>query len=295
MTRRFRVGDWPYHISYPDGYLHIQQLLASHAPFEETLTNEATEPLFTIHIDDNFRPMDSGTLITDFDGIVVKCGILQNSAGDYTLRISDPEDRHCAVAQASADFSCMHVALRGNYAMRQLGLSNALMMAYAFATADKGTLLVHASVVRRSGIGYLFLGVSGTGKSTHTANWQRFLDGCDLLNDDNPVLRFTDGQARVYGSPWSGKTPCYRQVQAPAGALVKLEQAPFNAIRPLSTIEAFTCMVASCSLMKWDRRIYSGICDTISALIAHTPCYLLQNLPDEAAVQLCHDTIAPHP
>lgn len=37
------------------------------------------------------------------------------------------------------------------------------------------------------------------------------------MNDDNPVVRVIDGEAMIYGSPWSGKTPCYRQVKAPLG------------------------------------------------------------------------------
>ena len=47
-------------------------------------------------------------------------------------------------------------------------LNNFLMMLYAFNAARHHTLLMHASVVAtETGKGYLFLGKSGTGKSTH--------------------------------------------------------------------------------------------------------------------------------
>lgn len=51
-------------------------------------------------------------------------------------------------------------------------LNNFLMMLYAFNAARHHTLLMHASVVAtETGKGYLFLGKSGTGKSTHTGLW----------------------------------------------------------------------------------------------------------------------------
>lgn len=102
---------------------------------------------------------------------------------------------------------------------------------FALSTADKGTVLFHAAVVSHEGRGYMFLGPSGTGKSTHASLWLKYIDGTELVNDDNPVVRITDdGQATVFGSPWSGKTPCYRHVSYPLGGIVMLSQAPYNKI-----------------------------------------------------------------
>ena len=109
------------------------------------------------------------------------------------------------------------------------GLNNAIMVMYALTTANSKTLLFHSSVVSYQGRGYMFLGQSGTGKSTHSSLWLKHIEGTELVNDDNPVVRIgEDNEVRVYGSPWSGKTPCYRNVSYPVGALVKLDQAPHN-------------------------------------------------------------------
>ena len=133
--------------------------------------------------------------------------------------------------------------------------------------------------------------MSGTGKSTHTGNWLKYIPGTDLMNDDNPVVRFIDGQAIVFGSPWSGKTPCYRNVEAPIGAFVQLKQAPENKIRRQNVIEAFASLLPSCSVMKWDKRVYGGLCDGVTRLIENVPTYFLENLPNEDAVRLSYDTI----
>ena len=112
------------------------------------------------------------------------------------------------------------------------------------------------------------------------------------MNDDNPIVRLTpEGIATVYGSPWSGKTPCYRNVEAPIGAFLQLKQAPYNKIRQQTVVESFASILPSCSVMKWDDRNYVSTCDTVSSIMQRVPTYLLECLPDEAACRLSYETI----
>lgn len=171
-------------------------------------------------------------------------------------------------------------------------LGNALMVLYALSSARFGTALFHAAVIGYEGRGYLFLGRSGTGKSTHARLWLKHVPGSELVNDDNPVVRvFPDGSARVYGSPWSGKTPCYRNLDFPVGGFVQLEQAPFNAIRRLYGITAYAVLLPGISGKRWDRSLADGLHETENALATNIPVWHLQCLPDEAAARLCHDHI----
>ena len=166
--------------------------------------------------------------------------------------------------------------------------NDALKMMFALATTGKDTLIIHAAVVSCEGKGYLFLGPSGTGKSTHAQLWLKHFEGTELVNDDNPVVR--DGV--VYGSPWSGKkTPCYRNVSVPIGGIVMLSQAPYNKIRRLSGIEAYVDLAESVGSMPWDSRIAEGLHQTMNKLASTIPMWHLECLPDEAAARLCHDTI----
>ena len=111
------------------------------------------------------------------------------------------------------------------------------------------------------------------------------------MNDDNPVVRIIDGQAIVFGSPWSGKTRCYRNIQAPVGGIVRIQQRKKNTIRKLSTVEAFCNLLPAMSNMKWDERVYKGICDGIGELIRLVGMYELGCLPNAEAAILCHDTL----
>lgn len=170
----------------------------------------------------------------------------------------------------------------------KMAIDNALMIMFALATADKGTVLFHAAVVSYEGRGYMFLGPSGTGKSTHASLWQRYIAGTALVNDDNPVVRIDeDGTATVYGSPWSGKTPCYRNVCYPLGGIVVLSQALYNKIQRLSGIYAYAALMESISGKRWDERIADGLHQTENALASSIPVWHLECLPDEEAARVC--------
>ena len=171
-------------------------------------------------------------------------------------------------------------------------INTVIMVMYAFATAKKDTLLMHSSVTVKDGKGYLFLGKSGTGKSTHSQLWINNIEGCELLNDDNPVLRVEpDGEIRVYGSPWSGKTPCYRNLDYPVGAIVDLHQAKTNEIHQQPMVQAYASILVSCSGLRFVKEMADGLHSSIVKIINSVPCYSLDCLPNDKAAFLCYNTV----
>ena len=169
------------------------------------------------------------------------------------------------------------------------------MVLFAFATATLGTLEMHASVVANSGKAYLFLAKSGTGKSTHSRLWLENVPGTELVNDDNPVMRVSqDGKVTVYGSPWSGKTPCYRNVSFPAGALVRIRRAPENRIERLPLVQAYASLSASCSGFRAEKSIADGLHATVASVVGSVPCFVLDCLPDAQAAIICSDNVRDH-
>ena len=43
--------------------------------------------------------------------------------------------------------------------------------------------------------------------------------------------------------------------------------------------------------MKWDKRVYHGVCDTLTAIIGHVGVYELGCLPNAEAAILCYNTV----
>lgn len=212
--------------------------------------------------------------VTDGGGCEVKKNV------GYQFVINDIQEQACALLITDESFHHCRCALRGDAVMRHFGLNSVIMLCYAFSVAPFDTVLVHASLVRKDGCGYAFCAKSGTGKSTQVSNWLRYIPGCDLMNDDNPIIRITDDKVIVYGSPWSGKTPCYRNVKAPLGGIAQIVRAKENSLEPLKGINAFVTFLPSCSTMKWDERIYRYISHTMAKIVERVPMYNLHCLPD---------------
>lgn len=210
----------------------------------------------------------------------------------YRFTIKNLKDNVCCILNTDKSFSNCQCLLYGNDYMRSFGLNNALMMAFAFAGAKKDTLLVHASLIRQNGNAYAFIAKSGTGKSTHTGLWMSCLPNCDLMNDDNPAIRIINGEPWAFGSPWSGKTPCYRNVSAPLKAIAKIERANSNSIEKLMPFNAFASMLASVSTMKWDAEIHKLTCNTIKRIIETCGVYTLHCLPNREAAEICNKAIS---
>lgn len=163
---------------------------------------------------------------------------------------------------------------------------------FGLTIAPLGGIAIHSSVIVKDGEALLCLGESGTGKSTHTRLWRENIEGARLLNDDSPIIRMVDGRSVVYGSPWSGKTHCYINKCFPIKALMRLSQAPHNKIYRLPALAAIGAVLPSCPpAFAYDNNLQDNICNTVSDIIACTPIYHLECLPNGDAAQLSYSTI----
>lgn len=168
----------------------------------------------------------------------------------------------------------------------------AMWVMFGVVLSENRAIAIHSSTIEKQGRCILFLGESGTGKSTHTRLWRENIEDAHLLNDDSPIIRLKDGEARVYGSPWSGKTPCYRNLSYPIAGFCRLSQAPHNIIRKLPTIAAIGALLPSCPpAFAHDDYLQDLICSTIGEILRRVPTYHLECLPNKEAAELSYSTI----
>ena len=288
----FTIAELNATIEFRESQRNGIHLLPSFEPFRSEAA--AGEDLFfNLIVDDNLQPIrkTNRERIGRFDTGNGETVVDLLSNGGYQFIIKDVNGADCCLLQSDKEFAQCHCALNGNYNMRCFGLNNALMLIFAFAGCRRQTLLIHASLVRCEGRGYAFIAKSGTGKSTQVSSWLRYIPHCDLMNDDNPVVRIINNEVFVYGSPWSGKTPCYRQVKAPLGAIVRIDRAKQNSIERLKSIEAFASLLPACSTMKWDGDIFNAICDNVTSVVERIGIFTLHCLPDEEAARICHQEV----
>lgn len=289
----FCIADFHVRVLFKESKHNGMHLLSSMQQFvEEEVPTDSL--LFQLTVDDEIPVIgkDHRERVGRFDSGNGMTVVDRLEDDGYQYIIKDIYERECCLLQTNKDFSDCRCALNGNEDMRSFGITNALMIVYAFAGSFQQTLLIHASTILNNGYGYAFIAKSGTGKSTHTQLWIKHIPDSELMNDDNPIVRVVGDQAFIYGSPWSGKTPCYRQIKAPLGAITRIDRAPKNSIEKLSPIEAFASLLPSCSNMKWDKDIFHGICNTVTRVIELTNCYTLHCLPDQEAAEICHKEIS---
>ena len=255
------------------------------------------ELLFTLTIDDNLDAVDEALChtIRTFDTGNGDTVVDKINNDDYQFTIKDIYGETCARLLTGAQFTAYRCELYGDFHKRCFGLNNVLMLAMAFAGSFKDTLLIHASTVQNGDYGYPFIAKSGTGKSTQVSNWLRYLPGCDLMNDDNPIIRIIENKPFIYGGPWSGKTPCYRNVKAPLGAITRIDRAKENSIDKVGVVEAFASLLPSVSSMKWDKTIFDHICNTLTKIIETTGIYTLHCRPDKESAIICNKAISKKP
>ena len=251
------------------------------------MTVSDDKPLFSIVIDNTLIPEWKGSKIGTFPCPSATFEVYKEENGTYRILVSDEEDTPCAFIQSDDSHNSFIIATRGSEQGIKFGLNNAIMVIYTLCTAPYNTLLIHSSVVENNGHAYMFLGASGRGKSTHSDLWVQHIKGSTLINDDNPVIRIApDGTPTVYGSPWSGKRPIYKNVSYPIGGIAAIEQAKENSVRKEAIPAAFGIMLSSCSTLKFDKEIHMAICSTITKLLERIAIHTLQCRPDEEATQV---------
>ncbi len=87
----------------------------------------------------------------------------------------------------------------------------------------------HSSCLELDGEGYLFTALSGTGKSTHTANWRKYFgDRVTMINDDKPVIRKIHDKYYVCSTPWMGKSNIGCNMKSPIKAVYVLKRGEEN-------------------------------------------------------------------
>ena len=253
--------------------------------FEVFKTEIGGEPLCRFMVSSQETPKFEQELYhNENEGIVSRFGYSDNG---YAFVMTPPDGNPLN----------LQIEKEGHVARFEGNLEPALLrfacwIAYGVATVPFGTVAVHTSTILCKGKAILFLGESGTGKSTHTRLWRENIEGAVLLNDDSPIIRIIDGKPWVYGSPWSGKTPCYKNESYPLAACVRLSQAPYNKIERLKVAQGYGALHPSCPpCFAYDDALYDSISSILSSLLSTVPVYHLACLPNAAAARLSYEII----
>lgn len=280
----YQVAEHTFSVEMPDAEQVIDEM-GQYSPFA---VEETDDVLFKLHVVDKEHFPSTDQLTVEMNQDDDGSQILAGRCNDKPYFEFQLWGRQAACMVTNNDYTEADVLLVDE---PLFGINNALMVMYALATANRQTALFHSSVVCFKGHGYMFLGKSGTGKSTHSRLWLQNINTTELVNDDNPVVRRMSDGFYVFGSPWSGKTPCYRNVSYPIGAIVQLSQAPYNKIQRLRPLMAYAALVPSISGKRWEGRVAEGLHETEDLLASQVPVWHLECLPNPEAAWICCEAV----
>ena len=255
--------------------------LSNYEPFKVSLCGH---PSFTFKVVDRLPEVKRIKIIAETSGknqriTLTSCGYLLTTSLFLNGELLQYK---CLFKE---DFSEGEIILRTHC---KAALDSAISTMYFFAKERHGVLQMHASCIIKDGKAVLFHAKSGTGKSTHSQQWMKAFPDAELLNDDGPIVRvWPDGRIIAYGSPWSGQTPCYKNLSAPVAAFVRINRANENKIHRLNPVQAYASLLPSCTGVKWNDDLRNYTHQTMQKVISTVPFYQLDCLPNEDAARVC--------
>ena len=215
----FRIG--PVVISY----FGPEELL-EHSFFDFSCENSTSD--MTIRI------IPSAPTVHDTGELLVRTNELIICKNETSYLFLYPAGYGIAEAQVSLDgrqaaFFCPHPY------EKELSekLFHAFRFAYLIRAQNLGAYAIHSASILYKDKAWLFSGPSGTGKSTHTAIWNRMYQ-TPYLNGDLNLICIVDHTPVVYGIPWCGTSGCYTAETVPLGGITFLKQSLTDTLSPLS-------------------------------------------------------------
>jgi hypothetical protein len=157
-----------------------------------------------------------------------------------------------------------------------------------YLARGRGALL-HASGLISEDLGWLFVGMSGAGKSTMAKIWQAA--GKKILGDDRIILRRRNGVLRIYGTPWPGELGIASPDSAPLRSIFFLEKSSRNVIRPVPPMEAVTRLLACSFPPLYNKQGMEFILDFFSQVILKIPCYELGFVPEAGVIDFLRGAV----
>lgn len=284
MVGYYKVADFIFGISLRNP-ADLDKLLPSFRPFRN-FSGADEAKLFELVERESLPERPEAQLIDETVNDMGHTRLYRIDRG-YRIELRYGKDAQPHIADVNPDFTKVDAFLRWDDRYVSLALSSMLRIVFSQAVLSHSAVSLHASVVVKDCKAVLFMGKSGTGKSTHSRLWLEHIPGTSLLNDDNPIVRLNGDNAVAYGSPWSGKTHCYLNESAPVAAFVRLKQAPYNEFAIKEDVEAFKALLPGCSVVRQDPMLHSALCTTLIGLSSLVKVGEMACLPNKEAAEIC--------
>lgn len=145
----------------------------------------------------------------------------------------------------------------------------------------RGVELHGCGIIDRDGRGQLFVGQSGAGKTTTARVW--LSEGhYEIVSDDRVIVRFVDGEWRMFGTPWHGEAELSSPLSAPLGAIHLLVQASRTELVSLPPARAAAALFGCTFPPFYDAGAVAFTLECLDRIVCDLPVRALRFLPDRS-------------
>ena len=146
-----------------------------------------------------------------------------------------------------------------------------------------GVELHGCGIIDGDGRGQLFVGQSGAGKTTTARVW--LSEGhYEIVSDDRVIVRFVDGEWRMFGTPWHGEAELSSPVSAPLGAIHLLVQASRTELVALPPAQAAAALFGCTFPPFYDAEALAFTLECLARIVNDVPVRALRFLPDRSVI-----------
>jgi len=199
--------------------------------------------------------------------------------------------KECHISKASAKCIIYHKELTSaDYEEAREEVFHTIRFIFTYAAQQRDMYVVHSASILFQDKAWLFSAPSGTGKSTHTALWNK-LYNTPYINGDLNLIAITKQGMLVYGIPWCGTSGISDFNTYPLGGIVLLKQYPKDIIQPLTDAEKILFVMQRFISPCWtkameEQNLYAAAEISKNVLITRLLC-----TKEPSAAQLIHSEI----
>jgi hypothetical protein len=162
----------------------------------------------------------------------------------------------------------------------EANIENFLRAVIAWLCVKNDAVLLHAAGVIRHGLGYVFFGPSGAGKTTTSRIAAK---SSDVVSDDLVVIRVVNGSGILYGVPFRGElsdAPRANQ-EAPLKGIFRIRQDTDHYVKPISRVTAIADLVASSPFVVRELSLTDRLLDVCDMIVRSVPVMALHFKRDD--------------
>ncbi len=258
--------------------------------YNSFVSNESSsKPDVTVRVHvgfpDGFLKAENVIYEADFNGSCL--WKVLNTDNGLRFHVFDPNtpDRLQQIADLNADKTewniyTEHVSENGKQVVVPLAYPMGPLIMY-YLTAKFDAVMIHGSGISDSGLGRIFTGVSGKGKTTMAKLW--FDAEAEVLNDDRLIIRKSIDGYTVYNTPMFYED---RPRSANLRSIHSIYHAPKNEQTRLRGADALNGVSANLIQHGYSAELISHHLNFVSELINTIPVYRLGFLPNAQVIDV---------